>query len=56
MAYFELGKAYEQLGEPEKALASYAEFIEAWQNADPELQPVIDDAQARMEAIVRARG
>jgi tetratricopeptide (TPR) repeat protein len=56
MAYFELGVAYEQLGEPEKAVAAYAEFVEAWANADPELQPVVDDAQARLEAIVRERG
>jgi tetratricopeptide (TPR) repeat protein len=56
MAYFELGKAYEQLGEPEKAVAAYAEFVEAWAKADPELQPVVDDAQARLEAIVRERG
>jgi len=56
MAYFELGKAYEKLGEPERAVAAYAEFIEAWANADPELQPVVDDARARMEEIVRERG
>lgn len=56
MAYYELGKAYEQLGQPEQAVIAYAEFVEAWANADPELQPVVDDAQARMEAIVRERG
>ncbi len=56
LAYYELGKAYEQLDEPEKAVAAYAEFVEAWAQADPELQPVVDDARARMEAIIRERG
>ena len=56
MAYYELGKAYEQLGRPDDAVVAYAEFVEAWENADAELKPIVDDAQARMEAIARERG
>ncbi|MBT8477503.1 MAG: tetratricopeptide repeat protein, partial [Gemmatimonadetes bacterium] len=56
MAYFELGKAYEQLGQPDEAVAAYAEFVEAWEKADPELLPVVEDARTRLEAIVRERG
>jgi tetratricopeptide (TPR) repeat protein len=56
MAYYELGKAYEELGRPEDAVAAYAEFVEAWTDADPELQPVVADARTRLEGIVRERG
>jgi tetratricopeptide (TPR) repeat protein len=56
MAYYELGKAYEELGRLEDAVAAYAEFVEAWTDADPELQPVVADARTRLEEIVRERG
>jgi len=55
-AYLELARAYETLGEPEQAIAAYAEFIEAWAHADPELQPRVEAARARLEGIVRERG
>ena len=55
-AYLELGRAYEALGEMDQAVAAYAEFVEAWATADPELQPRVDAARARLEEIVRERG
>jgi len=48
--------AYEELGEMDKAVAAYAEFIEGWSNADPEVQPMVDAARARLDEIVRERG
>jgi len=51
LAYYRLGEAYEQLGETEKARAQYAYFVDAWRNADPELQPWVDRARARLESI-----
>ena len=56
IAYLELAEAYQELGETDKAVAAYAEFIEGWSNADPEVQPIVDAARARLEEIVRERG
>ena len=50
LANRDLGRAYEQLGEDEKAIVAYAFFIEAWKDADPELQPWV---QAARTAITR---
>jgi tetratricopeptide (TPR) repeat protein len=51
-----LGQLYDELGDPEKAALHYARFVELWEEADPELQPRVRAAQARLEAIVRERG
>jgi tetratricopeptide (TPR) repeat protein len=56
IAFLELAEAYEALGEPDKAVAAYAEFIEGWASADPEVQPMVEAARARLEEIVRERG
>jgi serine/threonine-protein kinase len=37
---------HEQLGEHERAIALYEKFAEAWQDADPELQPMVRRARA----------
>jgi tetratricopeptide (TPR) repeat protein len=44
MAYYRLGKVSEQLGDFERSRRAYETFVAAWQNADPELQPLVDDA------------
>ncbi|MFB6099614.1 MAG: tetratricopeptide repeat protein [Salinibacter sp.] len=46
-----LGQLYEKMGEPEKAKAAYRRFIEAWENADPELQGRVEKARRRLEAL-----
>ncbi len=46
----QLGKIYEQLEEYDKALESYEYFVEYWQDADPELQPMVEEAR---QAIIR---
>ena len=45
LANFELAKIYDQVGEDAKARAEYEVFIDAWRNADPELQPLVERAQ-----------
>jgi tetratricopeptide (TPR) repeat protein len=55
LAYYRLGEAYEQLGEPEKAHEQYAYVVETWRDADPELQPWVERARARMAAIAASR-
>jgi class 3 adenylate cyclase/tetratricopeptide (TPR) repeat protein len=49
----QLGRVYEALGEDDKAYESYEEFIENWQDADPELQPMVEEAR---QAIIRLEG
>ena len=45
-----IAQAYEQSGEPEKARIHYEFFVANWANADPELQPRVEDAK---QAIAR---
>jgi len=51
-----LGQLYDERGDIENAALHYARFVELWADADPELQPRVRAAQARLEAIVRERG
>ena len=51
-----LGQLYDEQGDLENAALHYARFVELWAGADPELQPRVRAAQARLEAIVRERG
>lgn len=50
LASYRLGHLYEELGEPEKAREAYADFVAAWSEADPELQPMVEEAR---QAIAR---
>jgi tetratricopeptide (TPR) repeat protein len=43
---------FEALGEPLKAAEQYAEFVEMWRDADPELQPVVEEARANLRRLV----
>ncbi|NIR45846.1 MAG: hypothetical protein GWN99_15560 [Gemmatimonadetes bacterium] len=53
VARLKLAQAYELLGQSEKAHEAYAYFVEAWADADPELQPMVEEAKRSM---VRLRG
>lgn len=53
LAHRELGKVYEALGEYEKARKAYEYFVEYWRDADPEVQPMVEEAR---QAIVRLKG
>ena len=46
-----LGELYEAKGEREKAASHYAAFIDLWKNADPELQPKVAEAKARLARL-----
>jgi tetratricopeptide (TPR) repeat protein/TolB-like protein len=50
-AALHLGRAHEQLGEREKARESYAFLIDAWKDADPELQPWVQQAREGLERL-----
>jgi tetratricopeptide (TPR) repeat protein len=47
-----LGELYEAKGNTEKALEYYNQFVELWQDADPELQPIVRDVRQRMARLV----
>jgi tetratricopeptide (TPR) repeat protein len=54
-ADYYLGLAHERLGEQDKALLAYAYFVEAWEDADPELQPWVEDARRALERLAPDR-
>ncbi len=51
-AWYLLGQAYEQEREPALARDAYEVFVAAWADADPELQPFVDDARGRLVALI----
>jgi serine/threonine-protein kinase len=50
--YERLGTLYEERGDREKALLYYDRLVDLWQNADPALQPRVEDARRRMAELV----
>jgi tetratricopeptide (TPR) repeat protein len=46
LASWHLARVYEELGEYEEAREEYELFAYAWRNADPELQPRVQEARA----------
>ena len=47
-AHLRLAEIYDRQGERQKAREHYARFAELWKDADPELQPLVEDARRRM--------
>ncbi|MGD2216953.1 MAG: tetratricopeptide repeat protein [Gemmatimonadales bacterium] len=50
-AHLRRAQIHERLGEPEEAAEHYARFIELWQECDPELRPLVEDAEARLAPL-----
>lgn len=51
-----IAEIHDEQGRLDQAAAYYARFADLWSEADPELQPRVEAARARVEEIVRARG
>ena len=49
--YQRLGEIYEAQGDRKKAIESYLKLTDLWKNADPELQPIVQDAHARIARL-----
>ena len=49
--YQHLGELYEQAGDRKKAIDNYLKLVDLWKNADPELQPIVKDAHARIARL-----
>jgi tetratricopeptide (TPR) repeat protein len=54
LASYQLGKIYEDLGEFAKARESYELFVLGWKDADPELQPRVQEARAAIQRLTSA--
>ncbi|MEE8117831.1 MAG: hypothetical protein V3T28_12050, partial [Gemmatimonadales bacterium] len=50
-----LGELYEERGDSERAVEHYANFVELWENADADLQPIVADVRARIARLVGER-
>jgi tetratricopeptide (TPR) repeat protein len=46
-----LGVIYEATQRPQEARSRLAFFVESWSGADPELQPLVEDARARLARL-----
>jgi class 3 adenylate cyclase/tetratricopeptide (TPR) repeat protein len=53
VSQLELGKAYEALGEREKALAAYEEFVNAFDQPDPEVVALAEEGR---QGVIRMKG
>jgi serine/threonine-protein kinase len=52
-SWAERGALYQQLGDVPQAIRYYERFIEAWQHADPELQPLVERARVAVATLRR---
>ncbi len=50
-AAWRIGQLFERQGQPDSAAAYYARVVDLWRDADPELQPMVADARARLAAL-----
>jgi hypothetical protein len=51
-----LGELYEAKGDRQRAALHYAAFVALWKNADPELQPQVDDVRRRLARLGDTEG
>ena len=54
--YKRLGELYDARGDTERALSYYGKFIALWKDADPELQPQVQQARKRMAQLSARKG
>ncbi len=55
-AYHRIGEIYEARGDHADAIEYYQKFVDLWKNADPELQPLVKDAKARIARLTAQGG
>ena len=47
-SHLRLARMFDDAGDETKAIEHYTRFVELWQDSDSELQPLVDDARARL--------
>ncbi|HXV85267.1 MAG TPA: tetratricopeptide repeat protein, partial [Gemmatimonadales bacterium] len=52
IAYRRLGELYEAKGDRDRALRYYGDLVDLWNEADPQLQPVVTEVKQRMARLV----
>jgi tetratricopeptide (TPR) repeat protein len=55
-SYRRLGELYEETGDRAKAVEYYNRFVELWDEADAELQPLVRDTRGRIVRLVGEEG
>jgi DNA-binding SARP family transcriptional activator len=50
-AQFRLGQIYDRRGNAEEAISHYRRFRELWQYPDPELRPMVTEAERRLKSL-----
>jgi tetratricopeptide (TPR) repeat protein len=55
-AVLALARLRDEAGDLDEAAQYYAWFVEMWKDADPELQPLVEEARTRLQEIVSQRG
>ena len=50
-----LGELYEERGDREKAVEYYGRFVDLWEEADADLQPIVGDIRGRVARLVGER-
>ncbi len=53
--YKRLGELYEERGNRDKAVEFYSEFVDLWEGADAELQPLVEDVRGRIARLISER-
>jgi tetratricopeptide (TPR) repeat protein/tRNA A-37 threonylcarbamoyl transferase component Bud32 len=48
-------ESYERMGDSERAIEKYGRFLDLWKDAEPELQPTVDEMRARLERLLVER-
>ncbi len=51
-SYLYRAQCYEGLGDIDRAIGFYQLFADLWKDADPELQPMVDEARAGLERLL----
>jgi tetratricopeptide (TPR) repeat protein len=49
--YLKRAEVYEKLGQRENAIEQYLRFLRLWKDCDPELRPVVDEAQRKLISL-----
>lgn len=55
VAHERLGQLYEQMERRQEAASAYRRFVEAWEDADPELQPKVEAARKRLTQLTASK-
>jgi tetratricopeptide (TPR) repeat protein len=55
-AYKRLGELYEAKGDRQRAITNYMKFVDLWSKADPELQPKVAEARAKIARLSKVEG